>query len=80
MLSRSRIKSSALFEVVGLLDTAISNVSPPLDLLKILTKNLNPATKQYTADIINKPMQVNGKRSNDDKNEPQNEIKLTTDV
>ena len=80
MLSRSRIKSSALFEVVGLLDTAMSNVSAPLDLLKILTKNLNPATKQYTADIINKPMQVNGRRSNDDKNEPQNEIKLTTDV
>jgi hypothetical protein len=80
MLSRSRIKISALFELVGLLDTAMSNVSAPLDLLKILTKNLNPATKQYTADIINKPMQVNGRRSNDDKNEPQNEIKLTTEV
>jgi len=76
MLSRSRIKS----ELADLLETAVSNESAPLHLLKILTKNLNPTTKQYTADIINKPMQVNGRRSNDDKNEPQNEIKLTTDV
>jgi hypothetical protein len=80
MLPRSRMMSSALFKLVGLLGTAMSDVNAPLDLLKIFTKNLNPATKKYTADIINKPMQVHGRRSNDDRNDPQNEMKLTTDV
>ena len=71
------MKSSAT-TVLGTV-TSTSDESD-LDLLTILTRNFSPATKQYTADIINKPRQVNGNRNNDDKNDPQNEMKLTTDV
>jgi hypothetical protein len=83
MLDRSRSAVLGfLFELDSRLlvgtSTSDSSVLLLLDLVNF-NKNENPATKQYTAAIINNPTHANGRRSNDDKKLPQNEIKFTTE-